>query len=264
MNNGSPCDNVIPFSFEEYEQIIKNIGSYLKTFKEIDGEPDKSHKWVVIRHDVEFSIDRAYDLAIFEKQLGIRTIYLFQINSNCYNSYSEKNIGIIRNMFDMGHDIGLHVYLPNVLKNDLPIDSVIESQIALAEEIIGIPFVAFSYHRPPKNLLSSNIIVNGKINCYAPEFFTFLDRDSKKIHQNNDILYLSDSRHQWNYGYPDPETIKKYERIQILMHPYSWTRNGGNAVETFSSLIEEKHKELITSIDQECKHFSSVKHIFER
>ena len=96
------------FSFSEYKKIISYFLAELKITK-IENINKKSKKFFFIRHDVEFSILRAFDLAKFEKEnLGIKTNYFFQVKNNCYNLISNKNIELVKKIQKMGLNIGLH------------------------------------------------------------------------------------------------------------------------------------------------------------
>ena len=62
------------FSYNEYKNIINLIKSHLPImdFSEVT---EKTEKFCVLRHDIEFSIDRAYELAKVEKELGDKNNY---------------------------------------------------------------------------------------------------------------------------------------------------------------------------------------------
>ena len=79
------------FSYNEYKNIINLIKSHLPImdFSEVT---EKTEKFCVLRHDIEFSIDRAYKLAKVEKELGVTSTYTVQVRNNTYNALSEKNI----------------------------------------------------------------------------------------------------------------------------------------------------------------------------
>ena len=98
-----------PFSYKEYVQIIDWVKSNYNILQYSDVNTD-SDEFCVIRHDVEYSIKRAYELAKLEETMGIKTTYLIQIRNNCYNALSVKNVSLLREIYDMGHDIGLHVH----------------------------------------------------------------------------------------------------------------------------------------------------------
>ena len=95
------------FSYNEYRNLISLIRNYLPIvdFSEVD---ETTEKFCVLRHDIEFSIDRAYELAKVEKELGVTSTYTVQVRNNTYNALSEKNIDLIKRIKDLGHHIGLH------------------------------------------------------------------------------------------------------------------------------------------------------------
>ena len=133
------------FSYEEYGEIISSIQKYLPIldYSEIE---KTTEKFCVIRHDVEFSIDRAYDLAVYEHSLGIETSYMFQIRNNCYNTFSDKNLSKIESIAGMGHKIGLHAHM-NALKDIKYIDSYIKNDVNILSALTGFVIDRFSFHR---------------------------------------------------------------------------------------------------------------------
>ena len=75
---------------------------------------------------------------------------------------------------------------------------------------------------------------------------------------------MSDANHIWRYGYPDAENIANHKKIQILTHPFAWTKAGYDNKENYRTLINEKYEELINSIDNECKDFNEYRDEFEK
>ena len=98
------------FSYKEYKKIIDYISENLPIldYSQIDYT---TTSFAIIRHDVEFILERAYDLAILENEIGISSTYFFQLRNNCYNVFSEKNIDMVRKIHNMGHKIGLHAHM---------------------------------------------------------------------------------------------------------------------------------------------------------
>ena len=95
------------FSFNEYKNIINLIKEHLPIMDFSDIEKN-TKKFCVLRHDIEFSVDRAYKLAKLENKLGVTSTYTVQLRNNTYNALSEKNIELIKKIKDLGHHIGLH------------------------------------------------------------------------------------------------------------------------------------------------------------
>ena len=90
------------FSFDDYRQIIKSIQAHIPIMR-FDDVTNATPSYCVIRHDVEFSIERAYQLALVEHELGISSTYVFQICNNNYNPFSYKNKKLIHKIYELGH-----------------------------------------------------------------------------------------------------------------------------------------------------------------
>lgn len=74
-----------------------------------------------------------------------------------------------------------------------------------------------------------------------------------------EVKYIADSKRRWNYAYPDYQTFMRYPKIQLLIHPFSWTETGYDNLNNFRTLIEEKQDELIATLDDEFQRFREVK-----
>ena len=165
------------FSYNEYRNIINLIKNNLPIldFTKVD---KTTKKFCVLRHDIEFSIDRAHELAKVEKELGVTSTYTVQLRNNTYNALSEKNIGLIRKIKDLGHNIGLHQNPP--LMDMEKLGGYIMTDIQILEHFYGFEIDRFAFHRPKKEYLKNYVILENKINCYDKKFFHYFDE--KLIH----------------------------------------------------------------------------------
>ncbi len=236
------------FSYNEYKNIINLIKNNLPIidFSEVT---EKTKKFCVLRHDIEFSIDRAYELAKVEKELGVTSTYTVQLRNNTYNALSEKNIDLIKRIKDLGHHIGLHQNPPLMDLDKLK--TYVNVDIQMLEYYYGFYVDRFAFHRPKKEYLKEYFQLDGKINCYDKKFFHYFDEKPDNIN----VLYLADSNHEWKYGYPLDYDFSKIDKLQLLTHPYSWTETGGDNYSNFLSLIRERNKELIYSMNTETNTF---------
>lgn len=159
------------FSYSEYVNmmdIIKKSGK-LAAFD----EALHRDKFVIMRHDVEFSVSRAYNLAKLEYENNFVSNYFFQVANNAYNVFSRPNADMINKIIDMGHKVGLHFHLNGRTDLDLIKQAVIDEFQMLKTKI---PFVSpiFSFHRPTQNVLAANIHIDGLLNAYQNDFFSFV------------------------------------------------------------------------------------------
>lgn len=240
------------FSYSEYMSIIEyyKLNHSIMDFSHVSIETEQ---YCVIRHDVEFSVDRALSLAQFESNvLDINSTYLFQIRNNCYNLASDVNLEKIYAIHALGHKVGLHIHLGLACKDD-ELNDYILNEAQLFEALTGLKVDRFSYHRPNASILKDYLEIPGLINCYDKKFFHHYDIP----HNNLDVKYFTDSRHSWQHGHPLQE---KHQKVQILTHPYSWTETGHSNTENYRSLLIEKDNELRESINRETSTFPKELH----
>ena len=238
------------FSFEDYKEILRIIkasGRYA-TYK----QALTRDSFVLMRHDVEYSVERAYDLAKVEESMDFTSAFFFQWTNNSYNILSRKNMSMVKDMHERGHEIGLHFALNGMTDMEL-VRKQIKKEIDMLSEMFGFEITTFSVHRPSKDILKENIKLPGIINAYQDEFFTF----AENVTEDSPVAvkYMADSNHIWRYGYPDEKNILGHEKVQILTHPFAWTKTGYDNFDNYKALVTEKTREMIDSIHNECKDF---------
>ncbi len=246
------------FSYDDYREIVKAV----KDSGRYCGYKDAIQRdsFVIMRHDVEYSVERAYELSKIEESLDFTSNFFFQWTNNSYNLLSKKNMDMIKDMHERGQTIGLHFAL-NGMTDIQQIRLQIIKEMDILSDMFGFTVDTFSIHRPSADVLRENIKLPGILNAYQDEFFTFaehVDPDAPI-----EVKYLSDANHIWRYGYPDRETIFANPKVQILVHPFGWTKAGYNNFDNYKTLVHEKELELIDSIDRECKDFVEFRDYFD-
>tara|TARA_Y100000310_G_C20419501_1_gene685963 strand:- start:37 stop:783 length:747 start_codon:yes stop_codon:yes gene_type:complete len=237
------------FSYDEYTNIINLIRLNLpiKDFADIT---EKTKKYCVIRHDIEFSLDRAFKLAQIESQLDIQSTYTVQLRNNTYNALSDKNIILIHEIKQLGHKIGLHI-CPNMFKNPNEVIEEILLEADTFKKYYGFKIDRFAFHRPNlrPELLSWYLQVPGLINCNGEKYFHFFNGYDKPKDLN--VMYLSDSNHEWKFGHPIHIDFNKVKKLQMNTHPFSWTEKGFENYGNFLSLIKERNNEMLIDMQTE-------------
>lgn len=241
-------------SYQTYRRIlndIKRTGLYCD-YADVIYENRK--KYFVLRHDIEFSIDRAYQLSKIETDEGIRSSYFVQITNNSYNAFSQKNIEMLREMQADGHYIGLHYHRRNVVDiEDVKREVVYQAKVL--SDMVDVPVDRYSFHRPLREHLAADIQIDGMINTYGKQFFVLADDTNQEL----EVKYIADSNHQWKYGLATYDYFKQFDKIQLLVHPLSWSKNGAEHVENFQMLVQEKHDEFVNTIEGEWKIFDQLR-----
>lgn len=202
------------FSYESYNNLTQLLREIGYEFVSYDNYKDYD-KCVILRHDVDFRLMDAYELALIEQKAGIKSTYFVLLTSDFYNVFSLKNRSMIDKIIECGHEIGLHFdeagYSEGTGNTDLIRKKILE-EAEILSRAVGMPVTKVSMHRPSKNILDADLEIPGMVNTYSDIFF-------------NEFKYFSDSRHFWREPIEDIIRSKQYDRIQILVHPFWYDIN---------------------------------------
>jgi hypothetical protein len=206
------------FSFEHYGDIMKHLLQNGHEFVFFTEQP-QTDRFVYLRHDVDRSLDKALALALWERELGIKSTYFVRVHSRYYNCYSFPGLKALRTIMHAGHEIGLHTEfydLAKVFGDDG--SAVFAREKRILEEILERPIQVFSPHRTTGSTSTGEI----------REHLTTL-RDANNMlctfdeRFQSDVKYLSDSSGIWREGCPCGY-LDLYPRLQLLVHPIWWYR----------------------------------------
>lgn len=229
-------------SYKQYEEILKTAK---QTKKIMDfSEAITEEEFIILRHDVEFSLTKAAEIAKIEASNGVQSTFFVQVRNNLYNTFSPSNAKIIGEIVRLGHRIGLHYIRGD--ENEIP------KQIKMLGNFFNIPVDRFSAHRPDPKTNYHTISFPGLINAYGKQFF-----ERTQTPETAEIKYISDSNHKWNYGEPTADTFKNNKKIQLLTHPFSWSENGEDVVKTFNGLLKDHIKNAYETYTDEFIAFST-------
>lgn len=166
------------------------------------------------RHDVDFSLQRALALAKIESSLDVVSTYFILLRGEYYNPLENKQAGIIQEIISLGHKIGIHFDLSTYqIGNVCDLTNTLECEKYIFKNVLGSEPVAFSFHNPDSNTQKYKAeSYAGLINCYSNTFHS--------------IGYGSDSNGYWRhnslFSLLDDNEIKQ---IQVLTHPVWWQKS---------------------------------------
>lgn len=65
-------------------------------------DPENMGKYVILRHDIDYSLDSALALARVEQKLGVSSTYFVLLTSDFYNPASKGSLEKLRAIQSMG------------------------------------------------------------------------------------------------------------------------------------------------------------------
>jgi len=198
------------FDVTHYRELLDaaKAGGYRWATFEAEPQPGD----VLLRHDVDLSLEAALELARLEQEAGARATYFLMTESVFYNLDSALGRETLRELRSLGHAVGIHGVYPRASRDDR-FDSVL------------------AWHNPDPEYVHEP--VSGFVNVMQPPWFT-----KRK--------YRSDSNQHWREGCPHEElSAGTFEWLQLLTHPEIWVYEGGTMGETMHAMLEQKHGEWL-------------------
>lgn len=206
------------FDLPHYRELLEaaQAGGYrFACFEDAPREGD-----LVLRHDVDLSLDAALRLAELESDAGARATYFLMTESVFYNLASEEGERALARLRELGHRVGLHAVYPHVPHLQIGLDERFEPVVA--------------WHNPDPEYMSAP--VEGAINVMAPPWF-------------DPATYRSDSNQHWRSGCPHDELrAGAFPWLQLLTHPEIWAYEGGTMSETMHAMLDAERERRVEQL----------------
>ena len=198
------------FTEVHYRQLLRAARTSYR-FATYDAIPWDT-RFVLWRHDLDYSINRAAALADIESEEGVTATYFVNPRSEYYNPFEPKQAQLLEHILSLGHRLGLHFDAAfHNIQNEEQLHSKVMQEGRWLEEAFGVRPDAFSIHNPgADNLQCVADQYGGLANCYSQRFKT-------------EVPYCSDSNGYWRFRrLHDVLTAATDSCLQVLTHPGWW------------------------------------------
>jgi hypothetical protein len=195
------------FDLAHYRELLgaARTGGYRFAFFDRDPKPGD----VLLRHDVDLSLEAAVALAELEAEVEATATYFLMTESVFYNLSSPAGEHALERLRALGHSVGLHAVHPRASLDDR-FDRVL------------------AWHNPDPEFMSAP--VEGVANAMEPRFFV-------------PSRYRSDSNQHWREGCPhEALATGDFEWLQLLTHPEIWVYPGATMRETMVAMLDAERQ----------------------
>lgn len=210
------------FSRQGYADLLMQIKAADYAFVRMGEALPNIGKRVVLRHDIDFSVGYALDMARLENDHGVHATYFFMTTSEFYNIFDEKNRKALWQIHKMGHEIGLHWDSRFLPRNSEHTDKFFTNQLTLLSEILGKDIISASQHVPT--------------DTPAIEFDHLVEVEAYSDKMMRNYSYVSDSSMEWREHTP-LDIIEAGSSFQFLAHPIWWMSEGSTREAKFKSFL---------------------------
>jgi hypothetical protein len=199
------------FDLGHYRELLDSAtaGGYRWAF--FDTPPEAGT--IILRHDVDLSLDAALRMAELEAEAGAGATYFLMTRSEFYNLDSESGRAAIARLRELGHRVGLHAVWPDIDHDDR-FDPVL------------------AWHNPTpstcaiRSMGSSTSWSRRGRTCTAPTRTSTGGR-----------------------GCPHEELAAgSFERLQLLTHPEIWAYPGATMRETMLAMLDAERERRLEQL----------------
>lgn len=193
------------FNPKNYVRLVKYLGQIYKIvpFGEI---PKEDVSYLVLRHDIDVSLEPALKMAEIESKMGVRSTYFVWLSGKFYNPLEGRNVCIMKKICALGHEIGLHydTYQYECYGRDDV--QALKMEIGILENLLGRKITAISCHAFRDNP-NSFLDISGYVNADDPRLRDVYVHESRKLWSVTSLFVLLNNHPQ---------------RAQLLIHPCHW------------------------------------------
>ena len=205
------------FTFKHYKDTLQF--SLNKKYKFLKCEQynliEKYEKVIILRHDIDFSLDNALKFANIENKLGISSTYFIRLHSKYYNPLEYNSYNIIKAIQGLGHEIGFHQepdfssLFPN--PNEYLKQEIKSFNLLFQTHIKGV-----STHEPDRRGIQITPQNISEFDLEYESYFPIFTQQMK---------YISDSGARWREGCMSEWINQEKSKLYINTHPFWWFEN---------------------------------------
>lgn len=208
------CYNFDDFTEQNYRELIQIAKEKYEFIPFRDYK--KRGQNLLMRHDVDFSVHRAYALAKIEAEEGVHSTYFLWPHCKYYNLFEDEIVSIVEEIIKMGHDIGLHFDYDFYKKRNRSVFYGMVNERQFMEHSFDVKPKSFSFHNITKTADEMYSIYTCEKYC------SMINAHSQYI--RNTYEYCSDSNGYWRFKrLRDVLEQPVAKNLHVLTHPEWWT-----------------------------------------
>lgn len=169
-------------------------------------------RFILWRHDLDFSINRAAVLAGIEAEEGVTATYFVNPCSEYYNPFEPNQVKLVKHILRLGHELGLHFDAGgHDIQNEDQLHRKVAEESRWLEEAFGVQPAVFSFHHPAA----------AHLQCDSERYGGLINSYSRRLKE--EVPYCSDSNGYWRFRrLHDVLTEATDPCLQVLTHPGLW------------------------------------------
>lgn len=233
--------NKLTSRMNEYTGLIKTILRVgYKPVPFLEAFPKK--RALMLRHDVDFDVTLAEEMARHEHRMGVSSTFFFLLRSESYNLLEARNMEAVKRIRELGHVVSLH-FDPRIYEN---ISAGVQFECETFSRLFGPSPECISIHRPAAFYLQRDTPIGGVRHTYQSRYC-------------EEARYFSDSRGTFRFGSPlDSEAFRQRISLHLLIHPIWWVTDQTSPTDALGSYLDSRIRRFQSHVAANCTPDQSV------
>ncbi|HEX6511973.1 MAG TPA: hypothetical protein VF157_06730 [Chloroflexota bacterium] len=229
------------YSLNAYRSLLRLALAEGYRFCSFLDEPDGEGRRIYLRHDVDYSLGVASQLARVNQEEGVQGTFCVLLRSQIYNLLSYSELARAESLLALGQRLALHAVVPEPApEGDAALAQFVLGEFALASRLLPGMDGAFSWHNPTPEVFERGLSFEapGLVNMYSARFV-------------KDISYYSDTNLRHSVAEFRGILRRGTPALQLLIHPINWVAEEstmlGVLARTWKSIIREREEDVRTN-----------------
>lgn len=220
------------FDLAHYERILTSAlqqGYVFYTFRDYLESGQDKEQTILLRHDVDVSLQLAGQMASLEYRLGVYSTFFIRVHATRYNPFDRDNYSVLKQLLEHGFEVALHQEASLKSQEREKVLQWLRREKVVLESILGSPVVGVSTHLPKW--------INGEIDEDMLEVCELKYEAGGATFNSQGTVFVSDSNQQWRNGCVC-QHLGKISKLYVNIHPFWWFPTSASAEEIRLSLVK--------------------------
>jgi hypothetical protein len=187
-------------------------------------DPIPEKQGLFIRHDIDFDATSAAQMAVIERNLGIKSTYFFQVTGNIYNPASKSFQQSLEVIVQSGHEIGLY-FDPTAYPD---VEKGVKDEMKIFEFLLKRTAKIASIVKPAKHFKEGNGHLYHIPHCYESQFSSRMTLFTDDLCQFREEMPL------------ESEDFIQKKNIHLQIQPIWWIMPAKDASGKMQMLLERQ------------------------
>ena len=215
-------DEIYSFTLPTYVKLLNHLQDHYKLIR-LEDAPLSETPYLILRHDVDFSLESSLKMAEIESELGVTSTYCVLFSSKHYNLMEREALESLRCIVGLGHEVALHYDLKAYREYHPNLQTSLIHELNLLGYLLGEPVRSMVMHQVGMEKSDPFKNFPGIVNGFNDELYD---------------LYVTDSYMAWYRSYLEKLFSYEYDRVQLVIHSGQWTEDPISRLEMLRRMDE--------------------------